>query len=68
MRRDFVYLVQTDTTVGFLSRSESEHDAFGAGHAGTAVSAALGMAAARDARKGTEKIVAVVGDGSDQLG
>jgi len=64
----FKTLRQDDGCSGFLSRSESEHDAFGAGHAGTAVSAALGMAAARDARKGTEKIVAVVGDGSLNCG
>ena len=37
---------------GFPRRSESEHDPFGAGHASTAVSAAIGMVAARDARKG----------------
>ncbi len=49
---------------GFPVRSESEHDAFGAGHAGTSVSAALGMALARDSRGGTEHIIAVIGDGS----
>ncbi len=49
---------------GFPRRSESEHDPFGAGHASTAVSAAMGMVAARDARKGNEKIIAVIGDGS----
>ena len=48
---------------GFLRRDESEHDAFGAGHASTAISAALGMAAARDHQGGTNKVVAVVGDG-----
>lgn len=48
---------------GFLKRSESEYDAFGAGHASTAISAALGMAVARD-RKGEDfEVVAVVGDG-----
>jgi 1-deoxy-D-xylulose-5-phosphate synthase len=47
---------------GFLSRDEHELDAFGAGHAGTAISAALGFAAARD-RLGTgERVVAVAGD------
>ncbi|HJP82970.1 MAG TPA: 1-deoxy-D-xylulose-5-phosphate synthase [Fimbriimonadaceae bacterium] len=47
---------------GFLKRDEHELDAFGAGHAGTAISAALGFAAARD-RLGThEKVVAVAGD------
>jgi len=67
-REFFKTLRQDDGCSGFLSRSESEHDAFGAGHAGTAISAALGMAAARDMRKGTEKIVAVVGDGSLNCG
>jgi len=47
---------------GFLARSESEHDAYGAGHAGTALSAALGMAAARDQQGGDNHVVAVVGD------
>lgn len=49
---------------GFLNRSESEHDAFGAGHASTAISAALGFAAARDALKQDHKVVAIVNDGS----
>ncbi len=49
---------------GFLKRDESAHDQFGAGHAGTAMSAALGMAAARDLRGGSNKVVAVVGDGA----
>ena len=49
---------------GFASRAESEYDAFGAGHAGTAVSAALGMAVARDRRGGAEHVVAVMGDGA----
>ncbi|HEX7878759.1 MAG TPA: 1-deoxy-D-xylulose-5-phosphate synthase, partial [Candidatus Eisenbacteria bacterium] len=48
---------------GFLRRDESEYDAFGAGHASTAISAALGMAAARDQQGGTNKVVAVIGDG-----
>jgi 1-deoxy-D-xylulose-5-phosphate synthase len=46
----------------FLSREEHELDSFGAGHAGTAISAALGFAVARDQMKGQEKIVAVAGD------
>ncbi|MEK6689322.1 MAG: 1-deoxy-D-xylulose-5-phosphate synthase [Gemmatimonadota bacterium] len=49
---------------GFLKRTESEHDHFGAGHAGTAVSAALGMATARDLLGLDYKVVAVVGDGA----
>lgn len=47
---------------GFLRRSEHELDCFGAGHAGTAVSAALGFAAARDRLGTSEKVVAVTGD------
>ncbi len=49
---------------GFPKRRESEHDAFDVGHSSTSISAALGMAAARDCRGGKEKIVAVIGDGS----
>src|SRR5438309_3514875 len=49
---------------GFLRRSESGHDHFGAGHAGTALSAAFGMAAARDLKGEDYKVVAVVGDGA----
>ncbi len=47
---------------GFMLRTESEHDSFGAGHAGTALSAALGMAVARDLAGGEEHIVALAGD------
>jgi 1-deoxy-D-xylulose-5-phosphate synthase len=47
---------------GFMLRTESEHDAYGAGHAGTALSAALGMAVARDMSGGDEHIVALAGD------
>jgi 1-deoxy-D-xylulose-5-phosphate synthase len=47
---------------GFMLRSESEHDCYGAGHAGTALSAALGMAVARDMAGGSEHVVAVAGD------
>ncbi|HEY6209567.1 MAG TPA: 1-deoxy-D-xylulose-5-phosphate synthase [Gemmatimonadales bacterium] len=49
---------------GFLRRSESEHDQFGAGHAGTGLSAAFGIAAARDLKGEQYKVVAVVGDGA----
>src|SRR5437870_7078267 len=49
---------------GFLRRSESEHDQFGAGHAGTGLSAAFGIAAARDLKGERYKVVAVVGDGA----
>ncbi|MGD0788286.1 MAG: 1-deoxy-D-xylulose-5-phosphate synthase [Terracidiphilus sp.] len=47
---------------GFMLRTESEHDAYGAGHAGTALSAALGMAVARDLSGGKEHVIAVAGD------
>ncbi len=49
---------------GFLRRSESPHDVFGAGHASTAISAALGMAQARDLRGERHAVVAIVGDGA----
>jgi 1-deoxy-D-xylulose-5-phosphate synthase len=64
-RKDrFDTLRQRGGISGFLSRAESPYDAFGAGHSGTALSAALGMAVARDRRGGSEHVVAVVGDGS----
>lgn len=53
---------------GFLLRTESEHDCYGAGHAGTALSAALGMAAARDMNDGSEHVVAVAGDAAFTCG
>lgn len=53
---------------GFCKRSESEHDAYGAGHAGTALSAALGMAVARDLAGDDYQVVAVVGDGAFTCG
>jgi 1-deoxy-D-xylulose-5-phosphate synthase len=50
---------------GFLKRNESQYDAFGAGHATTSISAALGMAAARDLNNEPErKVIAVIGDGA----
>lgn len=49
---------------GFPRRDESPSDAFGAGHAGSAISAAVGMAAARDIRGTNENVVAVIGDAS----
>lgn len=55
---------QLDGISGFLRRVESEYDVFGAGHASTAISAALGIATARDFAKKDFKVVAVVGDGS----
>lgn len=49
---------------GFLKRTESEYDAFGAGHASTSISAALGIAVARDLKKENTKVVAIIGDGA----
>src|SRR5215210_5603233 len=60
----FPTLRQRDGISGFLKRSESPHDQFGAGHAGTAMSAALGMATARDLKREAHKVIAVVGDGA----
>src|SRR5882762_2932665 len=53
---------------GFLLRTESEHDCYGAGHAGTAVSAALGMAVGRDMRGSDENVVVVAGDAAFTCG
>lgn len=64
----FRKLRQTDGTSGFLYRRESPHDAFGAGHAGTALSAALGMATARDLRGTNEHVVAICGDAAFTCG
>jgi 1-deoxy-D-xylulose-5-phosphate synthase len=64
----FRKLRQTGGASGFLYRSESPHDAFGAGHAGTALSAALGMATARDLRGTDEHVVAVCGDAAFTCG
>ncbi|MGH2451950.1 MAG: 1-deoxy-D-xylulose-5-phosphate synthase [Candidatus Limnocylindria bacterium] len=64
-RRDrFGGLRQFGGISGFLSRTESEHDQFGAGHAGTSVSAAQGMAVARDLRGQKHHVVAIIGDGA----
>lgn len=64
----FRKLRQSGGASGFLLRAESEHDAFGAGHAGTALSAALGMATARDLRGTHEHVVAVCGDAAFTCG
>lgn len=53
---------KTKGLCGFASREESPHDSFGAGHAGTALSAALGMATARDLKGTDEHIVSIIGD------
>jgi 1-deoxy-D-xylulose-5-phosphate synthase len=68
-RADRIHTIRTYKGLnGFLLRSESEHDAYGAGHAGTALSAALGMAAARDLAGGDNHVVAVAGDAAFTCG
>lgn len=67
-RERFPTIRQYDGLNGFLLRTESEHDSYGAGHAGTALSAALGMAAARDMLGGDEHVVCVAGDAAFTCG
>lgn len=68
-RADRIHTIRTYKGLnGFLLRTESEHDAYGAGHAGTALSAALGMAAARDLAGGDNHVVAVAGDAAFTCG
>ena len=62
--RSFDSLRQKDGVAGYLKRCESRYDHFGAGHASTSISAALGMALARDQRGEAFKCVAVIGDGA----
>jgi 1-deoxy-D-xylulose-5-phosphate synthase len=64
----FKKLRKSDGASGFLYRRESEHDSFGAGHAGTALSAALGMATARDLRGSSEHVIALCGDAAFTCG
>ncbi|MDB6129702.1 MAG: dxs, partial [Verrucomicrobiales bacterium] len=62
-RKDRFHTIRTtDGLNGFALRTESEHDCYGAGHAGTALSAALGMAAARDQRGTDENVISIFGD------
>ena len=63
-RQRFTTLRQYGGLSGFTCRSESEHDPFGAGHASTSISAALGMAIARDLSGDNYHVVAVIGDGA----
>ncbi|BAT72503.1 1-deoxy-D-xylulose-5-phosphate synthase [Thermosulfidibacter takaii ABI70S6] len=63
-KKTFVSLRQKGGISGFPKRSESEHDIFGTGHASTAISAALGIATARDLKGEDFKVIAVVGDGA----
>ena len=62
-RERFGSIRQEDGLSGFPGRSESPYDAFGVGHASTALGAALGMALARDLRQEDFRVVAIVGDG-----
>ncbi|MBT3667368.1 MAG: 1-deoxy-D-xylulose-5-phosphate synthase [Opitutae bacterium] len=64
----FEKIRQSNGLSGFLSREESEHDAFGAGHAGTALSSALGRCIARDLSKKDDHVVAVAGDAAFTCG
>jgi len=61
-------LRQENGLSGFLKRTESEYDTFGAGHAATAISAAVGMAAGRDLRGEDFKVAAILGDGALSCG
>jgi len=64
-RRDIFHtLRQKDGISGFLRRQESEHDAFGAGHASTAISAAMGIAKAHQLAQEKGHVVAIIGDGA----
>ncbi len=68
-RRDQLHTIKTYGGLsGFLRRDESEYDAFGAGHASTSISAALGMAVARDVKKEDFHVCAMIGDSSLQGG
>lgn len=59
---EFDKIRQSNGISGFLTREESSHDCYGAGHAGTALSAALGMAKARDLKGASNHVIAVLGD------
>lgn len=64
-RRDSLKTIRQKGGIsGFLKRTESEYDAFGAGHASTSISAALGLATARDMNGEDYKVLAVIGDGA----
>ncbi len=64
-RRELLHTIRQDGGIsGFPRRDESEHDAFGAGHGSTSISAGLGMALARDRLRQEHKVVAIIGDGA----
>lgn len=60
----FDTLRQRDGLCGFVKRSESEHDVWEAGHSSTSLSAAMGMALARDLKGEDNKVIAMIGDGA----
>jgi 1-deoxy-D-xylulose-5-phosphate synthase len=64
-RKELLHSIrQLNGISGFLKRSESEYDTFGAGHASTSISAALGMAVGSSHNKVSRKVVAIIGDGA----
>ncbi|MDF3047938.1 MAG: 1-deoxy-D-xylulose-5-phosphate synthase [Candidatus Midichloriaceae bacterium] len=68
-RKDLMHTLRQGGGIsGFLKRTESEYDTFGAGHSSTSISAALGMAVARDLNDDDKNVVAVIGDGSLSAG
>src|SRR6185295_13246889 len=67
-REQFQTLRQYGGLSGFCKREESPYDTFNAGHAGTGVSAAIGMVEAREQQRQTHKVVCVVGDGAMTAG
>ena len=60
----FSTLRQNDGMSGFPKRSESEYDVYDTGHSSTSISAAMGLAVARDINKSDEEVIAVIGDGA----
>ena len=66
--KKFDKIRSTDGYSGFLCRDESDYDCYGAGHAGTALSAALGMCVARDLKKEKNNVVAIAGDAAFTCG
>src|SRR4029079_19413075 len=67
-RERFETMRQYEGLNGFLLRTESPHDCYGAGHAGTALSAALGMAVGRDRRGSDEHVICIAGDAAFTCG
>ena len=63
-REEFKNIRTKEGISGFLKRNESEHDIFGAGHASTSISSALGFAHARDRKREKHQVLAIIGDGA----